>query len=69
MESTLIVMGSSVDSTSAKQTLVDLYNNKIKPTHLKTLLSDEARNSKMLTSWSDIILDYTHTKIDEETLE
>ena len=58
-----------MESGSARERLQNLHDEKITTTHLKSLLGNEERNSKLVTELGDIVLDYTHTKIDEDTLK
>ena len=44
------------------------YNNKVKQNHLKTLLEDKQRNSDFVAKFEELIFDYTHEKIDVETV-
>ena len=41
---------------------------KLEKTHLRQLLSDTKRNSILINRFENIILDYTHEKLDEETI-
>ncbi|CAI2361858.1 unnamed protein product [Moneuplotes crassus] len=58
-----------MESSSARENLQKVHDEAIASTHLKTLLSDDERNSKLVAEHGDITLDYTHTKIDSQTLE
>ena len=53
------------------QALQAYYDNDLKPKHLKELLSDASRNSALSTDFSggNLILDCTHTKLDQKALE
>ena len=45
------------------------YESVTKHTHLRDLLQDTERNEKLIFKYKDdIILDFTHTKIDKEGL-
>ena len=48
--------------------LQDYYNSYLCKQHLKDLLSNEERNDKMVVNFDDILLDYSHEKIDEHML-
>eukprot|EP00928_Gymnodinium_smaydae_P095034 TRINITY_DN80_c0_g1_i3.p1 TRINITY_DN80_c0_g1~~TRINITY_DN80_c0_g1_i3.p1 ORF type:complete len:580 (+),score=166.02 TRINITY_DN80_c0_g1_i3:99-1742(+) len=41
---------------------------KMKGTHLRTLLEDQARNDSMMVKCNDIVLDYCREKVDRETM-
>jgi glucose-6-phosphate isomerase len=47
--------------------LQDHFEN-LKGTHLRQLLSDNNRNNSLVTTFDNIILDYTHLKVNDETL-
>jgi glucose-6-phosphate isomerase len=42
---------------------------KISSTHLRNLLSDSARNEKLKLTFNDILFDYSHEKLDTETVK
>jgi len=42
---------------------------KLKDTHLRNLLTDEDRNSKCVISFENLIFDFTHQKVDLESLK
>jgi len=54
-------------SSSTIRSLEENYK-KLEKTHLRKLLSDNTRNKNLLTKLDNVILDYTHEKIDEETI-
>ena len=58
------------DKLSSVKALKDYYENEVTKTHLKDLLNNEDRNSKLRASLDNkIILDLTHTKIDIKGIE
>lgn len=58
------------DKLDSVQALKAYYDSEIIKTHLKELLSKGERNSAMTSSLDDqIILDFTHTKLDCKAFE
>lgn len=45
------------------------YDSEVKSHHLKTLLQDEARNDLLKVEFDNIILDYSHVKMNSNTLK
>jgi len=43
--------------------------NKLSKTHLRNLIADENRNSKCVISFENLIFDFTHEKLDLETID
>ena len=60
---------STFDECASVSNLKASYNEKMGSTHIKDLLQDDARNQLLVAEHSGVILDYTHTKIDEEHLK
>ena len=62
---------STYDQLQSVQALKAYYDNELQSKHLKDLLQDSARNSSLSTDFSggNLILDCTHTKLDQKALE
>ncbi len=43
--------------------------NKLKDVHMRKLLADEKRNEKCVLTFDNLVFDFTHEKLDLETLE
>lgn len=48
--------------------LLNHYASDIKTQHLKSLLADESRNDKLKVEFDNIILDYSHIKMNPNTV-
>ena len=55
-------------TTSPVVKLLQEHYEKLNGTHLRQLLSDTNRNNSLITTFENIVLDYTHEKINEETI-
>ena len=58
-----------VSASSLWTTLQNHYNSEIKPLHLRDLLKDDSRNQALKVEFNDIILDYSHVKMNQNTLK
>ena len=49
--------------------LLDHYKNDIQKQHLRELLKDDKRNDALRIQWEDILFDFTHQKLTEESIQ
>ena len=43
--------------------------SRLQAQHLRTLLGNKSRNQQLTAHFEDILLDYSHSKVDEETMQ
>jgi glucose-6-phosphate isomerase len=58
----------SLNNSQHASRLRENFNN-LKQTHLRNLIADENRNSRCVLSFENLIFDFTHEKLDLETLD
>lgn len=65
----------SAQSLQSKSTNMEVWTrlgaqaSRLQAQHLRTLLSNKGRNQQLTARFEDILLDYSHSKVDEETMQ
>jgi len=58
----------TLNNSQQANKLRENFNN-LSKTHLRNLIADENRNSKCVLSFENLIFDFTHEKLDLETID
>jgi len=60
---------STYDSLASFKAVKEYYDGDLSKKHLKTLLTDSARNDSLRVNHGNVIFDFTHSKLDAKALE